>query len=372
MMKEVIHMKRILPGLIVLISICLCIISCKSEPKEIKIGFIGSLTGNFSAYGKRALEGTKLAIEEINKNGGIKGKKISLFLEDDRSSGEPALESVTKLTEFDKVNAILAFVSPPALSLGGKKAEENRCVFISSRTITSVGNEAGEYLFQAYSSGTLEAIDLAIVAREKLRAKSASILYSNIPVAINLAQVFKKNFQERGGEIASFDFYPPKRNNFKADAEAIKRHEPDVIYIIGDFDEMLLITKSLSQLGVKKHIIVSGVSGTEVVQEMQKYTDKLVFLAPDLSIDKMGSGVVKLNVTKSQIDLFVGEGYDIMHYLAYIIEKYGITSDQIARGISSEPIFDGVNGRHTMIKGNSSPRAQPVMTIKNGQYVPLE
>ncbi|MCX7957997.1 MAG: ABC transporter substrate-binding protein [Deltaproteobacteria bacterium] len=365
-------MKKYISAFLIIILSSVCIYSCKSEPKEIKIGFIGSLTGNFSAYGKRALEGTKLAIEEINKAGGINGKKITLYLEDDRSTGEPALESVTKLSEFDKVNAILAFVSPPALALGGPKAEQEKIPFISSRTITSTGNEAGEYLFQSYSEGTIEAIELAVVARSKLKAKSASILYSNVPVAINLAQVFKKNFQERGGEIASFDFYPPRRNNFKADVEAIKRHEPDVVYIVGDFDEMLLIAKTLSQMGVKKHIIVSGISGTEVVQEIQKHTDKLIFLAPDLSISKLQSEVVKLNISREQMDLFVGEAYDITHYLAYIIRKYGASSEMIVQGISKEPVFTGVNGRHKMIRGNQNPQIQPVMTIKNGQYVPLE
>ncbi len=358
-------------AVLLLLSVVL-LFSCKSEPKEIKIGFIGSLTGNFSAYGKRALEGTKLAIEEINKAGGLDGKKLVLYLEDDRSTGEPALESVTKLAEFDKVNAILAFVSPPALSLGGPKAEQEKIVFISSRTITSTGNEAGEYLFQSYSEGTVEAIELAVIARSKLKARSASILYSNVPVAINLAQVFKKNFQERGGEIVSFDFYPPKRTNFKADAEAIKRHEPDVVYIVGDFDEMLLIAKTLSQIGVKKHIIVSGISGTEVVQEIQKYTEKLIFLAPDLSISRNQAEVVKLNVSREQMDLFVGEAYDITYYLAYIMKKYGTTSEMIAQGIVKEPLFSGVNGRHRMIRGSSNPQVQPVMTIKNGQYVPLE
>lgn len=365
-------MRSLIKVFLIFILSATLLFSCKSEPKEIKIGLIGSLTGNFSAYGKRGLEGAKLAVEEINKNGGIDGKKLVLYLEDDRSTGEPALESITKLAEFDKVNAILAFASPPALALGGPKAEQEKTVFISSRTITSTGNEAGEYLFQSYSDGTLEAIELAIVARNRLKAKSASILYSNIPVATNLAQVFKKNFQERGGEIASFDFYPPKRNNFKADAEAIKRHEPDVIYIVGDFDEMLLIAKTLSQLGVKKHLIISGVSGTEVVQEIQKYTDKLIFLAPELSLEKGQKEVVKLNLSKEQLDLFVGEAYDITHYLAYIIKKHGVTSDKIAQGIVQEPIFTGINGRHRMIRGNSSPQIQPVMTIKNGQYVPLE
>lgn len=349
----------------------LLFISCKSEPKTIKIGFIGSLTGNYSAYGKRALEGVRLAIEEINKSSGINRKSIILLLEDDRSAGEPALESVTKLVEFDKVNALLAFVSPPALVLAGKKAEEGKTVFISSRTITSTSNEPGDYLFQAYSDGTLEAIELAITARERLKAKAVSILYSNLPVSTNLAQVFKKNFQERGGEIASFDFYSPKRSNFKADVEAIKRHEPDAIYIIGDFDEMLLIAKTISKMGIKKHLLVSGVSGAEVIMEMQKYTDRLIFLAPDLSLEQ-GENAVNLNLSREQMDLFVGEGYDIMHYLAHIMKKYGITSDAIKKGIEQEPVFVGSNGRHKVIKGNRTPTVKPVMTIKDGRYVPLE
>ena len=57
----------------------------QSQHEEIKIGAILPLTGDAAIYGKDAKEGIDLAEEEINKSGGILGKRIVVSYEDSQA-----------------------------------------------------------------------------------------------------------------------------------------------------------------------------------------------------------------------------------------------------------------------------------------------
>src|SRR3989338_9587132 len=107
--------------------ICLAIIltSCNSEvntnPNEIKIGAILSLTNNdLSSPNQAMLEGIELAAEEINNNnnGGINGKILNIIYEDDHLSSKDAVTSSQKLLNVDKVSASLIGLSNTAKSAG--------------------------------------------------------------------------------------------------------------------------------------------------------------------------------------------------------------------------------------------------------------
>src|SRR5438067_13135654 len=78
---------------------------------EIKVGEFASLTGGSASFGQSSHKGTALAVEEINKAGGVLGKKINLTTEDDQSqAGQPAT-IVRKLISSDKVIAVLGEVA---------------------------------------------------------------------------------------------------------------------------------------------------------------------------------------------------------------------------------------------------------------------
>ena len=63
---------------------------------DITIGVINSLSGNFATFGERYRTGMQVALEEINANGGIKGQKITLSVQDDRSEAQSALAAGEK------------------------------------------------------------------------------------------------------------------------------------------------------------------------------------------------------------------------------------------------------------------------------------
>lgn len=78
-----------------------------ANSNEIVVGASFELTGNVANYGKSTLSGLKMAFDEVNKAGGIDGKKLRIVESDNKSEPSEAGNSVTKLVTQDKVIAVV-------------------------------------------------------------------------------------------------------------------------------------------------------------------------------------------------------------------------------------------------------------------------
>ena len=76
-------------------------------PTTIRIGTFGALTGPGYLYGKLPMNGVEVVFDEINKAGGINGRKIELVREDDRCDPAGAIGATQKLISQDKVFALV-------------------------------------------------------------------------------------------------------------------------------------------------------------------------------------------------------------------------------------------------------------------------
>ncbi len=79
----------------------------QTERPAIKIGAAMALTGDAAVWGESSLNGIKMAVNEINTNGGINGRQINLVVEDTRSNSKDSISSVSKLQNIDNVDALL-------------------------------------------------------------------------------------------------------------------------------------------------------------------------------------------------------------------------------------------------------------------------
>lgn len=90
---------------VLLLALLLVFAACGQKPAqqadsdEIIIGTLGPLTGNVAIYGIATTNGIKQAIDEINENGGILGKKVKLILEDEKGDTQEAMSIYNKLIE---------------------------------------------------------------------------------------------------------------------------------------------------------------------------------------------------------------------------------------------------------------------------------
>lgn len=76
--------------------------SNSSETEIIKIGGAFTLTGDVATYGESDFKGAQLAVDEINTNGGVNGKKLELLVEDTKSTAKDTISAFTKLKSINK------------------------------------------------------------------------------------------------------------------------------------------------------------------------------------------------------------------------------------------------------------------------------
>ncbi len=85
--------------------------SLSLSAKSVKIGFIYILSGPFATYGDFAKKGAQLAVDEINKSGGILGNQVECIFEDSAGKPDVALRAIRKLVLQDKVDILVGLDS---------------------------------------------------------------------------------------------------------------------------------------------------------------------------------------------------------------------------------------------------------------------
>ena len=84
------------------------IIACGNK-ENIKIGFIGPLSGDVASMGQSAKAAVELAVEEINSNGGVSGRPLEVIYEDGKCEPKDSTSAANKLVNIDGV-AVIKFV----------------------------------------------------------------------------------------------------------------------------------------------------------------------------------------------------------------------------------------------------------------------
>jgi branched-chain amino acid transport system substrate-binding protein len=104
--------------------------SFAADAKEFKFGQILAMSGSGSWYGMTMERGTSIAVDEINKEGGVNGYQFGYVVEDHKSGlTTPAQNAFRKLTSIDKVPAILSSFSAPTLSIMAMAKQKHIIVF---------------------------------------------------------------------------------------------------------------------------------------------------------------------------------------------------------------------------------------------------
>ena len=99
-----------------------------------KIGGIGPTTGDAAIYGKAVKNGAQLAVDEINKNGGINGKKIEYKFEDDQNDAEKSVNAYNSLKDWGMQMLVGAVTSNPCTAVVENTHNDNMFQLTPSAT----------------------------------------------------------------------------------------------------------------------------------------------------------------------------------------------------------------------------------------------
>jgi len=160
-------MKRFKLLSVITILAAFCLISCQNKSSTIKIGLLSVFSGDGANYGETAKTGVDLAVDEINNQGGINGRKIEIIYEDSKGTSKDALNGFQKLVTSDKVPAVIGpFYSNQVLTCAGE-ANKNKVVLLTGSATGDDITYSGEYIFRVCPTNNSQGKTLAEFCREK-------------------------------------------------------------------------------------------------------------------------------------------------------------------------------------------------------------
>src|SRR6266567_1748687 len=129
-----------------------------AQAQTIKIGVNEPLTGAFAASGTYVVNGAKIAADEINAKGGIKGTKIELVIEDNKSNPTEAVAVAEKLISRDKVPVMMgAWSSTYTLAVMPKLMEYKVPMLVETSSSGKITTSGNPYIFRISPPSSVEA-----------------------------------------------------------------------------------------------------------------------------------------------------------------------------------------------------------------------
>ena len=235
-----------------------------AQPKPVKVGILHPVTGALAYSGQQCREGALMAIEDVNKAGGIEvgGKKykVELAVEDNEAKAESAAKAATKLITVDEVIAIVGPQASKQAVPAGEIANNYKTPMISGWSTNPNTTKDRPFVFRACFLDDFQGPALSIFATDEYKFKKAAVLYdvaSDYPKG--LAEFFKKDWEKKhgAGSVVAFESFTTKDTDFSSQLTKIINSGAEFLFTPQYYNEVPLIVQQAKQLGWKKPILGS-------------------------------------------------------------------------------------------------------------------
>jgi branched-chain amino acid transport system substrate-binding protein len=345
----------------------------------IKIGANLELSGGVASYGNSAADGVELAFEEINKKGGIDGKKLKLVKVDNKSDAAEATNGAIKLISQDQVVAIIGASTSTNTLAQVQVAQDNKVPLITptgtNPTITNKDGKVNEYVFRTCFIDPFQGTVAAKFALDELKVKNAAVIIdTSSDYSKGLASAFKKSFEENGGKIVGEEAYVAKDTDFRATLTRIKSANPEFIFLPGYYEEVGLIVKQARELGINVPIMggdgwdsptLVEIAGPEALNNTF-ITNHYSANDPDEKIQSFVKAFKeKYNKTP---DGFAALGYDTAYFIADAIKRAGEANpEKIKEALAQTKDLALVSGVITLDENHDPIKSATILEYKNGE-----
>ena len=308
----------------------------------IKVGVYVDLTGQTSSFGQSTKNGIELAVEEINKSGGVNGKQIQLVIEDDQGRTEQAKTVVEKLIKQDKVVAVLGEVASSNTLAAAPVAQEAKIPMITPSSTNPGVTKVGNFIFRVCFLDDFQGSSIAKFASKSLNAKTAAILGDvNSDYSKGLTEFFEKEFTAAGGKIVAKEAYTQTDPDFKGQLTKIRNLNPDVLYVPGYYGQVGIIAKQARELGMNMPLLGGDGWDSPELWSLGGESLKNSYITNHYSADDPNP--VIQNFVKSYKAKFNNVAPDSLAALAYDSAKVLADAIKRAGGTDSAKLRDAIN-----------------------------
>lgn len=364
---------------VVALTIVFVVTQTKKEPEVIKIGAILPLTGDMAVFGESFKSGIDLAVDELNKEKGIHGRKLLVIYEDDRGKGDVAVSAFRKLVTSDKVECIIGGVMSSTAMPIAPIAQKEKVVLLSPTATAPSLSQFKDYFFRIQPSDVFEGEIMSEFASKQLKAKKVGVFYVNNDWGSGLAEVFRSKFKFLGGNIPIIESYSLGDTDFRSQLTKIKSVNPEYIYLLGYLKELSIILKQMREMSVKSRILSAySFYDPKLIEVAGDIAEDAIFTMPTYdpeSKDPIVSSFANRYVARygKKPDQFAAHAYDCMRILAKVMENGALKGSEINSALHKLRNYPSVTGIITFSEENGDvTKPLRLFTVKNREFIPYK
>ncbi|HKM29990.1 MAG TPA: ABC transporter substrate-binding protein [Bacilli bacterium] len=350
-------MKKLLSVLVLLVA-ALVFTACgkTEEEKTVNFGMLGPFTGALSQYGEPARKGVALAVEEINKAGGVLGKQVVLHAEDDEGDAAKALNAYNKLV--DSIDFLIGEITSGTSEVIAVEAQKDGLPMLSPSATAFGVTLNRSYVFRVCFLDPDQGVSMANFAAESLKIKKVAVAYDNgDDYSKGVAAAFKAQAEAKGLTVVFYDGgVVPDSSDYKALATKIKNSEAEAVFIPIYAGSVATLTKDVRAAGYTLPLL--GADGWDGAQAILAGEDGKGDVTPlnncyfssgfDASADNAKTFVAAYKAKYGEEpNTFAALGYDAAYLAKAAFEKAGTTDKAAVAAALAAVTYSGVTGDFT-------------------------
>lgn len=339
----------------------------------IRIGWIGSLTGDQAVWGTCEFNTVKMMVEDVNASGGWLGKQVEVIGYDTKGDALEAVNAVKRLTSQDKVVAIIgpnASGQAIAISADLEAAKVAGIATVATNpkvTVDENGNTK-PYNFRVCFIDPYQGAVAAGYAYNVLGLKNAAVLYDvSDEYSQGLTEFFEKTFTELGGTIVAKEAFKSGDVDFRPQLSKIKESNPEVLFMPYFFKEVALSSQQARELGIDATLMGGDGWISDQLLEMAAESVEGAYIVNHLDFDDPTVQDFKDAYTKkynSNVELNGFLAYDAFKLLEAAVVAANTTDTEAIKNALETASVQGITGNIVMNKDTHNPEGKEAAMIK--------
>ncbi len=341
-----------------------------------KVGAYLSLSGAETQFGIETKEGIELAVDEVNKKGGVKGRPVKVLYEDNKSNPQETNNKVLQLITRDKVVALLGEVASARSTVGGIVANKYKIPMITPSSTAPEVTQIGPYIFRVCFTDDVQGQMGAEFVVKTMGKKRVGILYASDDVySSGLASQFRDAVKKLGGEVVVEKSFIKTETNFTTYIHEISDAKPELVYAPIYYNAMVPIARQAKAAGMPGSLFVGGDGWdaetllTDAGEEMEGafFTNHY---APDVPWENAKSFLKAYKERfKRDPSSLASLGYDAALLLFDAMGRAkGDTPEAIRDAIAETKNFAGATGTVTIDPNRNADKSIVIVQIKNKKF----
>jgi len=336
---------------IVLVTATIIMVGCSKKGSGIKFGAVLPLTGNSAQLGEPKKQAFEIAVDEINKAGGINGKKLELVLGDNKGDPKEGVSVMQKMVSVDKVGLFYMDITRIAYATA-PIADQSKVIMFAGSTHPAI-TEGHQWVFRVFTSGDQES-EVLTENLAKSGVKTIFILYNDDILGESFKQNLTSRFTKAGGQVLGSESFKMGQQDCREILTKAKNSGAEKILFIGYGVTFPTLIKQSSELNIPRNTIMGNIGfvGPKVVSLEPTLTDGIVFTGPSYTYKV--TSTIDPNATKfietfkarfgKTPDYTAAFAYDTIKILAKVIAEKGMQLENVRQGLLNVKNYDGVSG----------------------------